>query len=151
MYSKSWRVCLGVGPSDPWIRLWIMIKSERLGDTQIRHDVGGKILWHPCLLGSFGVFYEFHIHAWNMAQGWMDEERFGSIILWSGGTWKSHPGFGFCIINMMLFLLAFLWVLCWFICVSYGCDFIGIYVANMMVIYMFYDSSYVWISSCFYW
>ena len=37
----------------------------------------------------------------------MAEERFGSVILRSGGTWKSHPGFGFCIINETLFFLVF--------------------------------------------
>jgi len=36
------------------------------------------------------------------------------------------------------------------ICGLYGCDFIGIYVAIMLVIYMFDGSSYVWLSSCSY-
>jgi len=44
MYDKSWKVGLDVGPSDPWIGLWITIKPERLGGTKIPHDVGGE-LW----------------------------------------------------------------------------------------------------------
>jgi len=40
---------LGLGPSDPWMRLWIVIKLERLGDMKILHGVGGEIQWHPCL------------------------------------------------------------------------------------------------------
>ena len=37
------------------------------------------------------------------------------------------------------------------ICGLYGYDFIGIYAAIIvLIIYMFYDSSYVWHSSCFY-
>ena len=62
-------MCLNVGPSDPWIELWITVKPERLGGTQIPHGVGGELWWHPCLLVFSGVFYESHIHAWNMARG----------------------------------------------------------------------------------
>jgi len=80
----------------------------------------------------------------------MVEERFGLMILQSGGTWKSHPWFGLCTINMRLFPLLFLSVVYWFICGSYGCDFIGISIAIMLVIYMFYDNNYVWLSSYFY-
>ena len=40
---KLWRVGLSVGPSDPWIRQWIMVKPERLRGTQIHHGVGGEI------------------------------------------------------------------------------------------------------------
>lgn len=36
------------------------------------------------------------------------------------------------------------------ICALYNYDFVGIYVAIVLVIYMFYDSSYISISSCFY-
>jgi len=43
MYGKAWRVCLGVGPSDPWIKLWIMVKLKRLGGTQIPDGVGGEL------------------------------------------------------------------------------------------------------------
>ena len=43
IYGKAWRVGLGVGPSDPWIRLWITVKHERLGGSKIPHGVGGKI------------------------------------------------------------------------------------------------------------
>jgi len=82
-----------------------------------------------------GCFFWFdsHIHYWNMAQGWMAKETFGSTILWSGGTWESHLGFGFCIINERLFLLVFLWVFWWIICGLYGCTFIRIYVVIMLV------------------
>lgn len=76
-------------------------------------------------------------------------EIFGSSILWLSGTWKSHPQFGFYNINVRLFILVFLRVLYYIRCVLYGCDFIGIFVAIMLVIYVFYDSSYVWLSSCF--
>ena len=48
--------------------------------------------WLMCSMRS-------HIHASNIAWGWMAEEIFGLTILWSGGTWKSHPKFEFCIIN----------------------------------------------------
>jgi len=71
-----------------------------------------------------------------MAWGLMAEEIFGLAIIWSSGMQKSHPGFGFCIINMSLFLfvlyeyytglyvdhmamfsLVFLFLLCWlYIC-----------------------------------
>ena len=44
MYSKAWRVRLNVGPSDPWIKLWIIVKPERLGGSKIPHGVGGE-LW----------------------------------------------------------------------------------------------------------
>ena len=40
---------LSLGPSDPWIGLWIVVKHERLGDRKIPHSVGGEIWWHPCL------------------------------------------------------------------------------------------------------
>ena len=69
MYGKSWSDGLGVGPSDPWIRLWVTVNPKRLGGTQIPHDVGEELRQHPCLFGSFLVGYEFHIHAWNMAWG----------------------------------------------------------------------------------
>ena len=67
------------------------------------------------------------IHAWNMAQGGMTEERFGLAILRLGGTWKSHPGSP---------MLVFLWVLWWIICGVYGCGFIDIFVPVMLVIYI---------------
>jgi len=63
-------VCISVGPHDPWIILWIMVKLKRLGGTQIPHDIGEELRWHPWLLVLFfGVLYESYIHAWNMAQG----------------------------------------------------------------------------------
>ena len=43
MYSKASGVGIGVGPSDPWMRLWITVKHERLGGTQIPHGVGREI------------------------------------------------------------------------------------------------------------
>jgi len=46
-----------------------MVNPERLGDTLIPHSVGGEIQWNPCLLVFFYVFYESHIHAWNMEWG----------------------------------------------------------------------------------
>ena len=49
IYGKAQRVEPRLGPSDPWIRLWIAVKPERLGDMKIPHDVGGEIQWHPCL------------------------------------------------------------------------------------------------------
>jgi len=58
MYGKGWRVCLYAGPSDPLIRLWITVKHDRLGGTQIPHGVGGELWWNPCLFDVFGVFYE---------------------------------------------------------------------------------------------
>ena len=42
MYSKTWRVCLGLGPINPWIRLLILVNPERLGDRKIPHGVGGE-------------------------------------------------------------------------------------------------------------
>ena len=120
------------------------------------------VRWNQCFMGWGGWPLEAldgfwlmcstrsHIHAWNMAWGWMDEEIFGSAILRSSGTWKSYPKFGFCIINMKLFILVFLWVLYGFICGLYGCDFLVISLVIILVMYMFYDSRCVWISSCFY-
>lgn len=92
----------------------------------------------------------FDIHAWNMARGWMDEERFGSSILHSGGTWNSQLGFRICIVNMRLFLLVYLWVLYWIICGLYGSDLIGISIAITLVTYVFYGSNYVWLPSFLY-
>ena len=43
MYGKAWRVGLSVGPSDPWIILWITVNPEILGGTKIPHDVGGEL------------------------------------------------------------------------------------------------------------
>jgi len=40
---------LGLGSSDPCIRIWIAVKPERLGVKKIPHGVGGEIRWHPCL------------------------------------------------------------------------------------------------------
>ena len=40
---------LGLGPNNPWIKLWFAVKPERLGDSKIPHGVGGEIRWHPCL------------------------------------------------------------------------------------------------------
>ena len=34
---------LSLGPSDPWIILWIVAKPERLGDKKIPYIVGGEI------------------------------------------------------------------------------------------------------------
>ena len=42
-------LCLGLGPSVPWIGLWMVVKTGRLGDMKIPHGVGGEIQWHPCL------------------------------------------------------------------------------------------------------
>ena len=118
--------------------------------------------WNHCFMGWGGWPLEAmdnfllmcsmrtHIHAWNMAWGWMTKERFGSAILRSGGTCKSHPSFGFFIVNERLFLFVFLWVLWWIGCGVYGCGFIDIFVPIMLVMYMFYESSHVWLSSCFY-
>ena len=86
--------------------------------------------WFFCL--------ESHIHAWNMARGWMVEDRFVLAILWSGGTWKSHLGLGFCIINERLFLLVFIWAFWWIICGLYGCTFMSIYVVIMVFICVFW-------------
>jgi len=120
------------------------------------------IRWNHCLMGwgrwPLEALYGFllmcsmrsHINSWNMAWGWMGEEIFGSSILQSGGTWKSHRGFGFCIINERLFLLVYLWSLWWIICGLYGYDFIGISIPIMLVIYMFYYHNHEWLSSCSY-
>ena len=43
MYNKEWRMGVSVGPSDPWIRLWITVNPKRLGGTQIPHNVGGEL------------------------------------------------------------------------------------------------------------
>jgi len=91
-----------------------------------------------------------HIHAWNMAQGWLVEEIFGSTMSMFGWFVEVPNLVGLCIINMRLFLLVILWVLYWFICGLYGCYFPGIYVVIMMIMNMYYGSGYVWISSCFY-
>ena len=73
---------------------------------------------------------------------WLKRD-FGSTTLRSGGTWKSHTGFGFCIINEMLFILVFLGVLWWIICGVYGCGFIDISVSIMVIMYVFYDNNHV--------
>jgi len=44
---KEWS--LDLGPSDPWMRLWIVVNPKRQRDKKIPHDVGGEIQWHPCL------------------------------------------------------------------------------------------------------
>ena len=69
MHGKTWRDGIDVGPSDPWIGLWVKVKPERLGCTQIPHGVGEELWYHACLFDSFSFGYESHIHAWNMAQG----------------------------------------------------------------------------------
>jgi len=33
------------------ISVWIVIKTERLGDRKIPHGVGGEIRWNSCLFG----------------------------------------------------------------------------------------------------
>jgi len=43
---RGWSLCLG--PSDPWIELWITVKLKRLGVRKMPHGVGGEIRWHPC-------------------------------------------------------------------------------------------------------
>jgi len=107
--------------------------------------------WNHCLMGwgglplkaldGFGLicFMRSHIHAWNIARGWMVEEGFGSAILHLVGTWKSHPRVGFYIINMRLFLFVFIWALYWIICGLYGCGSLRIYIEIMLVMCRFDD------------
>jgi len=71
-YGKAWRVCLGVGPNDPWIGLWITVNPERIGGPQITHCVGGEIRWHLCLFGVFLVC--------SMSPTFM-------LGIWHGGDW----------------------------------------------------------------
>lgn len=57
---------------------------------------------------------------------------------------------GFCIINMRLFPIIISYLLYWFICGLYGYCFLGNSIVIMLVMNMYYDSGYVWLSSCFY-
>ena len=41
------------------------------------------------------VFYDIPHSCLEYVMGVMAEERFGSTIIWLGGTWKFHPMFGF--------------------------------------------------------
>ena len=73
------------------------------------HYLMGWGWWPLEALDGFWLMFSMrsHIHAWNIAQGQITEERFSWATLWSGGMWKSHLGFRFCIINGRLFLLVF--------------------------------------------
>jgi len=44
---RGW--CLGLGLSDPWVGLWIVVKPKRLGYKKNPHGVHVEIQWHPCL------------------------------------------------------------------------------------------------------
>jgi len=92
-----------------------------------------------CLGWTF--WFESHIHAWNMAWGWMAKEIFGSTIPWSRGTWKSHPGFWIFIVKESLFISVFLWALDSIICGLYGYDFMDIFVPVMLVTYIFSENN----------
>ena len=118
--------------------------------------------WNHYLMGWGGLasrsprwfwlmcFMRSHIHAWNMARGWLTKKIFGSAVSTIGWNVVVPYRVGFCIINMRLFLFVISWVLYWFICLLYGYCFIGIYVVIMLVMNMYYESGYVWIPSCFY-
>jgi len=105
--------------------------------------------WSQCLMGwcecPLEALYEFwlmcsmrsHIHAWNMAQGWMTEGRFGSIIPRSSGMWKSHPRFGFASLMKVDFSL--------YLYEYYD----GLYVVYMAMISLIFLSLLCWLCTCF--
>ncbi len=144
---------VGTNALDPW-KAWIETNLMMvLWCTTMRSNhylMGwGGWLWKPWMV-LYWCFYEIPHSCFEYGMGdnglreiWLNHSTVGWNV-------EVPFGFGFCIINMRLFLYVFLWVLYWFICGLYGCDFLGIFVAIMLVMYMFYESNYVWLSSCFY-
>ena len=77
------------------------------------------VRWNHCLMGWGGFasgspgwfwlmcFMRSRIHAWNVALGWIAEERFVSAILRPGGTRKSHTGLAFASLIWGYFSLYF--------------------------------------------
>ena len=123
---------------------WVTSPRALVGQAVIETDLMMVwwcpiVRWNHCLMSWGGWPLEgldefwlmcsmrSHIHALNMARVWMVEERFGSTILRTSGTWKSHPEFVFCIINERLFLFVSLWEFWWIICGLYDCTFMSIF------------------------
>lgn len=108
--------------------------------------------WPLEALYGFGLmcFIWSHIHSWNMAWGWLDEESFRSTIAMVGWFMEVPQLVRIFINNMSLFILVISWVWYWLICGWYGCDFLGISVAMMLVMNAYYDNSNVLISLFFY-
>ena len=85
-----------------------MVNPKRLGGTQIPHSVGRELRWHPHWFGVFDVFYESHIHAWNMAWGWLAEERLGSTNLCQAEHGSPITGWFIASINKKFIPLIFM-------------------------------------------
>ena len=145
-----------------WIELLVLGALDNLGrdwpawcwqcpTARGNHWLRFEVVWPLEDLVWFYLLYSMrsHIHSWNMERGWLDEEKFGSAMSMVGWFMEVPWLVGLCIINMTLFLLFISRVLYWFICGLYGCCFLGISVTNMLVMNVYYDSSYICLSSCF--
>ena len=99
--------------------------------------------WLMCLINS-------HIHAWNMARGWLDEEKFFLANLWLGGTWKSHLWLVFKFSNEEIIPLVFGMKMYYLFFGFHWCYIHGIFVAIMLVISVYFISDVVWLYLCFF-
>ena len=89
--------------------MWVTIKTERLGGTQIPHSVGGEIRYNSCLFGSFwlvmnptlmlGIWHEGDWMKWDLAH-----PISGQVKRWSPiSSW---------VLNLVM-NSSFLWYLVW--------------------------------------
>jgi len=124
-------VCLGVGPSDPWIELWIIVNLEILGGNQIPHCVGGELQWNLCLFGVFFVCSmspTFMLGIWHgddwlkrdLAQRIYGQVEYGSPI---SGWFIFFIKEEFIPLVSCVNVLIYMWILCliylWYFCCYY--------------------------------
>lgn len=109
IHSKSWGWSLSLGNSD---LVWIEVNPERQGGGKLLKDSDGVwrhsnivlVLWSRCWfwwdhdlvrvevvwpmdsLFFIGLSMRSHIHAWNMARGWLHERNIWSIHAYVEGV-----------------------------------------------------------------